>query len=150
MYGDGIGDRQCAGHAAASITAVISRANATSRSDPIRSDPTKKAMFSLSGIKSGTTRTFTLSNTSAELRGHPDLNRQQDLFGDADRLGHGHGLGGLGQHRHGNNDCHLRDGHLGDDDQRDKDREPRHRRRIQIDHGRQHRLGQEGPRAPRS
>jgi len=39
--------------------AIFSLVNAT--------DPTKKALFSLSGISTGTTRTFTLPNTSSEL-----------------------------------------------------------------------------------
>jgi hypothetical protein len=39
--------------------AVFSLVNAT--------DPTKKAIFSLAGISAGTTRSFTLPNTSSEL-----------------------------------------------------------------------------------
>lgn len=50
-------------------------------------DPTKRALFSLSGISTGTTRSFTLPNTSSELAStsspcrHPNFQRQQDLSG---------------------------------------------------------------------
>ena len=51
------------------------------------------------------------------------------------------GLGGPGQHRHGHDDRYLRDGNRCHDYRRHQDSEPRHRRCVRIDHGRQHRLG---------
>ena len=107
-------------------------------------DPTKKALFSLSGISTGTTRTFTLPNTSSELAilaGTQTFTGNKTFSGTLTASGTVTVSGGGGHDRHGGGNRHLWDGHRGHDDRRHQDPEPRHRRRVRIDHRRQHRLG---------